>query len=215
MTKKNGLKLTAVVIVIGLLVWINQRYLNISPLEIRRWILSFGFYAPLVYLLLYTVRPLILFPASIMTLGGGLAFGPIWGTVLSVSGASASAAVAFLVARKLGKNVAAKDWQGRGEKIQRQLELNGFYYVLLLRFIPVLNFDLISYLAGVSKVKFAPFIFGTAAGMIPGTFVYVFLGSSLVDPSLEVIILAGVLFIIISAIPFLLSDQTKQKLGFK
>ncbi|GEL07376.1 TVP38/TMEM64 family protein [Salisediminibacterium halotolerans] len=215
MTKKTILKLTAVVIVIGLLTWVNQRYLNIRPGEIRAWILSFGVYAPVIYLVLYAARPLILFPASIMTLGGGLAFGPFWGTVLSVAGASGSAAVAFFVARKLGKNVAAKDWQGRAEKIQQQLETNGFYYVFLLRFIPLLNFDLISYLAGVSKVKFAPFIFGTASGMIPGTFAYVFLGSSLVDPSVEVLILAGALFVLISVIPFLLSKKMKQRLGFK
>lgn len=213
MTKKNILKLTAVVIVIGLLLWINQRYLNIRPLEIRAWILSFGLYAPLIYVVLYTVRPLILFPASIMTLGGGLAFGPFWGTVLSVIGASGSAAVAFLVARKLGKNIAAKDWQGRGEKIQEQLEVNGFYYILLLRFIPFFNFDMISYLAGVSKVGFTPFMVGTAAGVIPGTFAYVFLGASLAEPSLTVILSAVGLFVLISLVPLLLRNKIKQKFG--
>ncbi|SES28699.1 TVP38/TMEM64 family protein [Salipaludibacillus aurantiacus] len=215
MPKKSIIKWVAVILLIGFLFWFNSQYLNIRPQEIREWILGFGLFAPLIYILLYTVRPLILFPASVMTLAGGLAFGALWGTVLTVIGATGSAALAFIVARKLGKNMASKDWKGKGEKIQQQLENNGFYYILLLRFVPLFNFDMISYLAGISKVKFVPFILGTAGGMIPATFAYAFLGSSLLAPNIETVLMAIGFFVLITVISFLLNKKIKGKFGMQ
>ena len=208
---KWGLVLT---FVLFLLVF-NYRYLHIQPIEIREWILSYGILAPVLYIIIYTLRTLILFPASILTLAGGLAFGPLWGTVLTVIGATGAAALAFRVSRKLGRNIVAKRWKGKGEKIQEQLESNGFFYVLVLRFIPFFNFDLISYLVGVSKVKFMPYILGTALGIIPSSFAYVFLGSSLAAPKLETLLLAVSVYIVISAVPFIFSRKLRGKFNFK
>ncbi|WP_223292275.1 TVP38/TMEM64 family protein [Salipaludibacillus neizhouensis] len=204
---KSFIKWSLVLFVILLLLFFNYRYLNIKPIEIREWILSFGILAPLFYIIVYTLRPLILFPASILSLAGGLAFGAVWGTILTVIGATGSAAVAFWVSRKLGKNVAKKEWKGKGEKVQEQLEINGFIYVIIVRLIPIFNFDMISYLSGISRVKFIQFILGTALGIIPGTFAYNFLGSSLVEPRLETILLAVGLFLVISTFPLLFNQK--------
>lgn len=214
--KNKGLIKWALVlfVVVGLL-WFNYHYLNIQPKEIRVWIVNFGTLAPLLYIIIYTLRPLILFPASILSLAGGLAFGALGGTVLTVIGATCSAAVAFWVSRKLGKNIAKKDWKGKGEKVQEQLESNGIFYVIILRLIPIFNFDIISYLAGVSKVKFTHFILATALGIIPGTFAYNFLGSSLVEPTLITILLAVGLFVIISLVPLMFHNKVRSIFGFK
>ena len=215
MQRKTLLKRGLVLTVVLILLVFNSRYLNIQPIEIREWILSFGLLAPVLYIIIYTLRTLILFPSSILTIAGGLAFGALWGTVLTVIGATGAAALAFWVSRKLGKNIAAKRWKGKGEKIQEQLASNGFFYVLVLRFIPIFNFDMISYLAGVSRVKFQPFILATALGIIPGSFAYVFLGSSLAAPNLETLLLAGAIFIVISALPFIFSRKVRSKFSFK
>jgi uncharacterized membrane protein YdjX (TVP38/TMEM64 family) len=63
--------------------------------------------------------------------------------------------------------------------------LYGFFYVVTLRLIPLFNFDLISYTAGISKVRYQSFLFGTLLGIVPGTFAYNFLGSSFADGGTE------------------------------
>lgn len=215
MTKKNWIKGILLAILIGSLLFINHNYLNISPEGIREWILSFGIFAPIIYVVLYTIRPLILFPASILSLAAGLAFGAIWGTIYTIIGATLGAIVSFLVAKKFGKNITNnKTPNVRMRKIQSQMEENGFFYVLLLRLIPLFNFDLISYLAGLSKVKLSHFVLATVVGIIPGTFAYNFLGSSFVGDNKSIIIIAVVVFVLISVLPLIFSKKVRSKLGF-
>lgn len=203
-----------ILLIVSLLFWFNQTYVQITSEQIRNWILSFGWFSPFLFIMIYMFRPIILFPASILSLAGGLAFGAIYGTVFTIIGATAGAAVSFLIARKLGKNIAKKEWSGKFALVQQQLEEKGFFYVVLLRLIPILNFDMISYLAGVSKVKFRALFFGTLFGIIPGTFAYNFLGGSIVDGDALTIGLAVGLFIIIMFIPIVLSKKIKKRLDF-
>jgi uncharacterized membrane protein YdjX (TVP38/TMEM64 family) len=92
--------------------------------------------------------------------------------------------------------------KGNAKKIQAQIEVNGFLYVLLFRFIPVFNFDLISYLAGISKVRLSSFFFGTLIGIIPGTFAYNFLGSSMISSNPMIIITAVIVFVVLTFVRF-------------
>jgi uncharacterized membrane protein YdjX (TVP38/TMEM64 family) len=211
--KKTVLKILIILLTIGFLLWFNNEYIQTTPVEIRNWILSFGWFAPFLFMIIYTLRPLILFPASILSLAGGLAFGAAFGTIFTVIGATAGAVLSFIIARKLGKNVAKKEWTGKSATVQRQLEEKGFFYVVLLRFIPILNFDMISYLAGISKVKLRAFFFGTLFGIIPGTFAYNFLGASIVDGDWVTVLLAIAIFLLVMFIPILTSKRLKQKLG--
>lgn len=214
MSKKNVLKIIGIAIIIVVLLYINKEYLNLSPQDIREWILSYGLFAPVLYILLYTLRPLILFPASVLSLTAGLAFGAVWGTVYTIIGATAGAILSFLVARKLGgKFVKGKTSGPRMTKITDQLEKRGFVYVILLRLIPLLNFDLISYAAGVSRVRFASFVLGTFLGIIPGTFAYNFLGSSILGDNIGKVIAAILVFLLISIVPVLASPKLREKLG--
>lgn len=204
-------KIVGVIVIAGALYWFSRSFLSVTPSEIRDWILSFGLLSPILYVVLYTIRPLLLFPASVLSLAGGLAFGAVMGTVYTIIGATLGAIVSFLAARKLGKNLANKEWKGNAKKVQTQMEKNGFQYVLLLRLIPIINFDLISYLAGVSKVRLSAFTLGTLLGIIPGTFAYNFLGSSLVGGNLTLIATAIIVFLLIMFIPILIRKKMKGK----
>jgi uncharacterized membrane protein YdjX (TVP38/TMEM64 family) len=197
------LKILAILAAIALMLWFNQTYLQWTPTDIRTWILLFGWLAPFLFVVLYTVRPLILFPASILSLTGGLAFGALWGTVLTVIGATAGAVLSFAAARYLGRSLVRKGWTGNMNKVQLQLEKRGLLYVLLLRLIPLFPFDLISYVSGVSKIRFRGFFIGTLFGIIPGTFAYNFLGSSLAEGRLQDILIAAAVFLAALAIPIL------------
>jgi uncharacterized membrane protein YdjX (TVP38/TMEM64 family) len=212
MKRTTLIKWGAIAAIVIFLIWFNQQYLNIEPQKIRDWILSFGLFSPFIYIILYTFRPIILFPASVLSLAGGLAFGPVYGTIYTIIGATLAATVAFFLARKLGKNLANKRWKGKGETIQQQLSKNGFVYVLLLRLIPLFNFDMISYLAGVSKVKYIHFAVGTMIGIIPGTFAYNFLGASIVGATTGKLVIAIILFIVVALAPLILSKKLREKL---
>lgn len=208
--KKKRVTYTLLLSLIAFLVWFSHSYLSIGPSEIRDWILSFGIFSSIFYVAIYILRPLILFPASILSIAGGLAFGAFEGTLYTIIGATGGAILSFLVARYFGKNIAAKEWRGNRKKIQSQLEENGFIYVLFLRFIPLFNFDLISYSAGLSKVRLSSFALGTFLGIIPGTFAYNFLGSSLVAGKPETLFLAIAVFITLMAVPLLIRNKMKK-----
>ncbi|WP_408011358.1 TVP38/TMEM64 family protein [Pseudalkalibacillus sp. A8] len=199
--KNKWLKWSSIVAIVAFVIWFSTTQLNLDANEIRDWIIEFGIFAPIIYMLLYTVRSLIFFPASVLSITGGLAFGPLFGTIFTVLGATAGALLSFIVARKIGKNIAKKEWKGKGKTIQLQLEKSGFFYVLLFRFIPLFNFDLISYTAGVSKVRFRDFFLGTLIGIIPGTFAYNFLGSSLVKGDPKIILFAVIVFTALTVVP--------------
>jgi uncharacterized membrane protein YdjX (TVP38/TMEM64 family) len=208
MKKQTVFKGLGFLFIIVLLIWLNHSVLDIRPKTIRNWMLSFGILAPLIYIALYTVRPLILFPASILSLAGGLAFGAVLGTVYTIIGATLSAMIAFLIAKAAGPKFIKANKEGRFKKIQHQLEKNGFYYVLMMRILPIFNFDLISYAAGASRVKFLSFALATMLGIIPGTFAYNFLGSSFASGSFSTIIIAAVIFLIVLAVPIYLKKRT-------
>jgi uncharacterized membrane protein YdjX (TVP38/TMEM64 family) len=215
MKKNTWLKMLIAAAVVGGLIWFNHHYLNIKPQTIREWILSFGAFAPFIFIGLYTVRPLILFPASILSLSAGLAFGALWGTIYTVIGATAGAALSYYVARKLGHRVVNQKWKRKGEILQTQLEKNGFFYVFLLRLIPLFHFDMISYLAGLANVKFMHFLLATLLGIIPGTFAYNFLGSSLVAQNTATIVVAMIVFLVILLVPIMTSAKVREKLGLQ
>ncbi|WP_249292197.1 TVP38/TMEM64 family protein [Metabacillus flavus] len=205
---KKIARLLLLVFAAGLLIWFNQSYVNISPEMIKGWILSLGAVGPVVYILLYTVRPLTLFPASILSLAGGLAFGPISGMIYIMAGASGGAAVAFFLSRTFGRRmVPDSEWIG---SLKRIIEKNGFLYVLVLRILPIVNFDLISYAAGLTTIRWGSFLLATIIGIIPGTFAYSFLGSSFTSDNKMIIYIAIGIFIILAIIPILFRKKMKK-----
>ncbi|APH05765.1 TVP38/TMEM64 family protein [Bacillus weihaiensis] len=209
MNKKTIGVMLSLIVVVGFIILINQRVLNFTPDMIQKWILSLGILAPIIYIILYTVRPFILFPASVLSLAGGLALGPLYGTLLTITGATLGAYLSFLVSRKIGGKWVEKKSGERMERIKRILEKNGLLAILLLRLIPLFPFDLISYAAGLSKIKGWHFILGTLIGIIPGTFAYNFLGASTTTNSMVTIVGAVIIFLLVMMIPALFKNKFK------
>lgn len=196
---------------VGLVIWLSRSVFDVDANDLRSWILSFGLWSPVIYILIYTVRPLIFFPASVLSIAGGLAFGAWLGTLYTIIGATLGAMLSFYVAKTLGKSLVRKKWTGNAAKIQSQMEQNGFLYVLLFRLIPVINFDLISYAAAFAKVRFSSFALATLIGIIPGTFAYNFLGSSFVNGNPQIIILAVAVFVILTVVPIIIRNRWNKK----
>ncbi len=172
---------------------------QITPERIRGFVLSFGIWAPIVYLVAYG-QPLVPLPASVMTITGGIAFGPAWGTLAALCGATVRACSEFLVARLLGREAVSKLLKGNIAKLDQKISENGFKAVLLIRLIPNLPFDVQNYGLGFTQVRFPSYALASFIGMAPGAFAYVYFGASLTDPKqlwklvLAILLIIGLMF---------------------
>ncbi|HEY5595356.1 MAG TPA: TVP38/TMEM64 family protein, partial [Nitrospiria bacterium] len=157
---------------------------HIRPEAIRAAIQSVGPSAPVLYLLIYSIAPVFFIPGWIITIAGGLAFGAVWGTVLTVIGATIGATLAFFVARYMGRDFVARVLKEKFKTlntIDNQAATHGFQVIFYLRLIPLVPFNVLDYVAGISKISTRDYILGTFLGIIPGTFAYVYLGSALTN----------------------------------
>jgi uncharacterized membrane protein YdjX (TVP38/TMEM64 family) len=138
-----------------------------------------GALAPVLFMVLYIVGAVLFVPGSVLTIGGGVLFGLLWGSIYVSIGATIGATAAFLIGRYL-----ARDW------VRRQLEGNrkfgaideavgreGWKIVLLTRLSPVFPFNLLNYAFGLTAVKLRDYFLATWIGILPGTVLYVYLGS--------------------------------------
>lgn len=156
-------------------------FTRVTPERTRSFVLSFGVWAPLVYLAAYA-QPVVPLPASVMTGLAGAAFGKGWGMLAALTGATCRACTEFLVARLLGREVVARLLKGNAATLDQKLGEQGFKAVLLIRLIPNLPFDVQNYGLGFSQVRFGPYVLATLLGIMPGSFAFVYLGESLTDP---------------------------------
>lgn len=205
------IKTAAFALILGLLIYINRIHLNLHPEQIQTAVLSFGFLAPVIFILIFAVRPFVLFPASILAIAGGLSFGPLIGPAVTYAGSLTGACLSFLLARKLGRNISQKDWHGKAQVLQKRIDENGFFYIVALRIIPVINFDFVSYLSALSRIPFSKYAVATMIGIIPGTLAFNFLGASLADLSAAMIATTVLMFAVALSVPILIRKLMKKK----
>jgi uncharacterized membrane protein YdjX (TVP38/TMEM64 family) len=142
------------------------------------WIESLGAIAPLAFIGIYIISTIAFLPASLLTLGAGIVFGVWLGSLYVFVGATLGAIAAFLVGRYLARDWAAKKIAGNDKfnAIDRAVGKEGLKIVLLTRLSPLFPFNLINYAFGLTRVSIQDYIIGSV-GMIPGTLMYVYIGS--------------------------------------
>ncbi|MEU0086391.1 TVP38/TMEM64 family protein [Streptomyces sp. NPDC006274] len=156
--------------------------------DVRQWVDSLGLWGPLVFALCYAVAVTALLPGSVLTASAGALFGLPLGAATVLVGATAGAALSFGLARRLGRPAVARfAGSGRLARLDAHLARRGFVAVLLLRLVPLFPFAVINYGAGVTGVRFRPYVAATALGIVPGTLVYTGLGDSLGRPESPVL----------------------------
>jgi uncharacterized membrane protein YdjX (TVP38/TMEM64 family) len=153
--------------------------------NLEQFIRGFGPWAPLAYAAIYIISSPVPFLAPVISAVGGLLFGIVWGTLLVLVVATISAFVPFYLARRLGRDWVESKLEGkRLDEIYQQSEgSKGFTFVLLMRLIPVLPWEVQNYVVGLTKVSPPTFVVGTMLGIIPGSFSLVFLGDAVTDPT--------------------------------
>jgi len=144
----------------------------------RAYIASYGALAPIVSAILMIFQSVIApLPAFLITFANGLLFGVWWGAALSWSSAMLGAALCFYIARALGRPVIIKLLSEDAVNTSDQFfQRYGKHAVLIARLVPIISFDLISYGAGLTGMRFLGFAIATGIGQLPATLLYSYLG---------------------------------------
>ena len=218
MKKHNEKKIIGIILIAVLMVALfsvrNTGLLNnLDPKSIKNSVNSFGAWAPVVYIIMFSLVPLTLFPDSILAIAGGMAFGIVQGSIFTIIGALIGGTISFYISRLLGREIVDKIVRGKGKWFEDGIEKKGFLLILTLRLIPLVPFDIISYGAGLSKIKYRDFAFATFIGIIPGVLIFSNLGDKTVNvKSPEFIIAVALLIGLLVLSYFLKKKVTFEKL---
>jgi len=156
------------------------RYFGSGPLrELLQWISGLGSTAPLVFISLYVVACVLFVPGSILTLSAGFLFGVVRGSMYVSVAATVGATLAFLIGRYFARQwVAARlaDYP-KFKAVDEAVAREGWKIVALTRLSPVFPFNLLNYAFGLTNVRVRDYVIASWAGTLPGTILYVYLGS--------------------------------------
>lgn len=167
----------AILVVFVVLAFYLFRFTSIASYltseSIDSFLSGFGVLAPVVFVLIYAIGICLFVPGTILTGLGSVLFGVGWGFLVNFLGAMIGASGAFFIGRYLGRDYASELVGKRLKKYDEAIEKHGFATILYLRllffpFVP-LNFG-----AGLTKVKFSDYFWGTFIGIIPGSFIFTF-----------------------------------------
>ncbi len=158
-----------------------SRQHNLGPLQAVKELAGFvrsSAYGPLIFVVLYTLRPIFLFSAALLTVGAGALFGPVWGVIYSIIGSNLGASLAYFIGRFFGDGlVDTENQESFLGKYSKRMRKRSFETVFLMRLL-FLPYDLVNYLSGILRIHFGAFLLATALGSIPGTISFTLFGAS-------------------------------------
>jgi uncharacterized membrane protein YdjX (TVP38/TMEM64 family) len=179
---KSAIRPLIALIAILIALFIAMRFLPVQQWlrNFNDWIGQMGAAGIFIFIGVYAVATVLLAPGAILTIGAGFAFGLWKGFLAASTGATLGASLAFLVARFIARDKVEAIAKGNGKfrNIDNAIGKQGAKLVFLLRLSPVIPFNLSNYFYGLTGVKFWPYVFASWIGMMPGTFLYVYIGTA-------------------------------------
>ena len=185
--------------------------------RLKQWIEGFGALAPVVFIAGYVIAVVFFVPGLPITVLGGVAFGPVRGTLYVWIAATIGAALAFLVARYAVRSTVER-WVRASPRLSRldeQAAEHGWRIVMLTRLVPLFPFNLQNYAYGLTRIGFWPYAITSSICMLPGTAAFTFAGGALsegrgdVRRTLGYLAVAGVLLVLVSLIPRWLQRRSR------
>jgi uncharacterized membrane protein YdjX (TVP38/TMEM64 family) len=175
--RARRIKPALVVLAAAVAVWLLGK-LPLGPA--LEWVRAQGVWTPVVFIAIYVVCTVLLIPGSLLTLGAGSIFGPVWGTLYTIIAANLGANLAFLLGRSVAREAIARRVAGNPKfaAIDDAVGREGWKIVGLLRLSPVFPFTLLNYALGLTRIRQLDYTLASLVGMLPGTVMYVYLGSA-------------------------------------
>lgn len=204
MKKYSKLLIIAFILLLLYLIY-DKLFSGLTAYDIRDYVNSFGVLAPIIYIVLFSTLPIAFFPVPILAFAGGISFGLIEGTIYTMIGALTNSLLMFFLARIVARELVIEYLRKRLPKKWFDLFNNsgrkkGLYIIFIMRLIPLVPYNMINYLAGLTEIKLKDYIIATALGILPGTLIFLNIGDKLIDiksPEFIIsIILLGVLIVV-------------------
>ncbi|MBP7479157.1 MAG: TVP38/TMEM64 family protein [Spirochaetaceae bacterium] len=164
--------------------WLLSNISLLTSLDIQKiteYIRSLGLWGPLISFILMLLQSVIApLPAFVLTFANAIVFGWVWGALLSWTSAMAGAALCFGIARFYGRDVVSSLTSIKSiESVDVFFEQHGKYAIFIARLLPFVSFDIVSYAAGLTAIKFISFFIATGSGQLPATIIYSYVGGML------------------------------------
>ncbi len=181
-SKRPDSRLKLVLVIASVIVLlIAAKYFHVQDLlrKALEWIAGLGASGPLIFIGIYILACVLFIPGSVMTLGAGFLFGVVKGSVIVSISATLGATCAFLTGRYLARGWVMKMMEGniKFKAIDEAVAREGWKIVGLVRLSPIFPFNLLNYAFGLTSVSLRHYFFASWIGMLPGTVMYVYIGS--------------------------------------
>ena len=176
---KNPDALRRVVLLLVLAAGVGSAYVyrdHISVAALEHWLGQLGWTAPLVFVACYAIAAVFFMPGTLFTLAGGALFGPVFGILYNLAGATLGATLAFLAARYLASDWAARHTGKRLQQLVDGVENEGWRFVAFVRLVPLFPFNVLNYALGLTKIRLPTYAITSFVFMAPGAAAYTYLG---------------------------------------
>jgi uncharacterized membrane protein YdjX (TVP38/TMEM64 family) len=147
--------------------------------DVLEWIRGRGFLGVVMFTVVYIIATVFFVPGSILTLGAGFIYGVVFGSIYVSVASTLGATAAFLAGRYLARDWVAAKVSGseRFRSLDDAVGREGWKIVGLTRLSPIFPFNLLNYAYGLTQVTLRHYFFASWIGMMPGTVMYVYIGS--------------------------------------
>jgi uncharacterized membrane protein YdjX (TVP38/TMEM64 family) len=152
---------------------------GIDRQQLQLWLQKMGSWAPILYILIYSIATICILPSTPLNLMGGAIFGAVWGTIWTSIAAILAAILSFSFSRTIGRKFVAQKLAGKWEQIDREMDRGGFFYMFAIRLLPLIPYGIVNFAAGLTSIKFRDYLSGTLLGTVPGILPFVMMGAGL------------------------------------
>lgn len=180
--KKDKIKKIFKIILIVLIIIFSLYLIKYTSLDlIKRKLISFGKLSSIIYILAFMILPIFFFPVPILVIAAGLIFGLLKGTIYTILGAFFNIIAMYFISKYLGRESFKTFINKRVKKsVRDKLETKNQTILLeiffVLRLIPLVSYNLINYLAGLTEVNFEKYLITSILGILPGVIVFINIG---------------------------------------
>lgn len=166
--------LASVLVAAAVFLAVNRRRIDVDFIE--HVIGDLGAWAPVAHVALFAIGTVLFAPGSVFGVVGGGLFGPLWGSLLNLAGAMLGATAAFLVARYIAADWVRARTGSHLERVISGVEAEGWWFVALMRLVPLVPFNLLNYALGLTRISLSHYVLASLVAMAPGTVAFTWLG---------------------------------------
>lgn len=156
---------------------------EIDRQQLYSWLETKGIYAPIIYLVFYTIATLLILPSTPLNLMGGAIFGIWWGSLWTTLAALIAAIMAFIFSRTVGQKFISQKLGKRWQAVDAEISQGGLLYMFAIRLLPIIPYGIVNFTAGLTSIKFQDYLLGTLLGTLPGVLPFVMIGAGITQLS--------------------------------